>query len=145
MTAIRRFTLTLGAAALLVPALAFAAAPTPVAAPAAPKVPTSVDEVSCTLQLMFFVTEGRKVLADAAVPADKRIETATFLTLVSSALGYYEGRLAAKPPANFKAAAEASFAKMKALKEDDMVDSTMACVSYYQANENKLMDQMLGK
>ena len=145
MTAFRRFTLSLGAAVLLAPSLAFAAAPAPAPAPAAPNVPASVDDVSCTLQLMFFVTEGRKVLADAAVPADKRIETATFLTLVSSALGFYEGRLAAKPPANFKAASEASFTKMKALKEDDMVNSTMGCVSYYQANENKLMDQMLGK
>lgn len=147
MTAIRRFTLSLGAAALLVPSLAFAAAPAPAApaAQAAPKVPTSVDDVSCTLQLMFFVTEGRKVLADPAIAADKRIETATFLTLVSSALGFYEGRLAAKPPANIKGASEASFAKIKALKEDDIVDSTMGCVSYYQANENKLMDQMLGK
>jgi hypothetical protein len=147
MTAFRRFTLSLGAAALLAPSLSFAAAPAPAPAPApaAPNVPTSVDDVTCTLQLMFFVTEGRKVLADTAVPADKRIETATFLTLVSSALGFYEGRLAVKPPANFKAASEASFTRMKALKEDDMVNSTMGCVSYYQANENKLMDQMLGK
>ena len=145
MTAFRRFTLSLGAAALLAPSLAFAAAPAAAPAPAAPKVPTSVDDISCTLQLMFFVTEGRKVLADPAVAAEKRVETATFLTLVSSALGFYEGRLVARPPANFKASSEASFAKMKAFKEDEMVDSTMACVSYYQANENKLMDQMLGK
>lgn len=147
MIALRRFTLSLGAAALLAPSLAFAAAPAPASAPppAAPNVPASVDDISCTLQLMFFVTEGRKVLADTAVPADKRVDTATFLTLVSSALGFFEGRLAAKPPANFKATSEAAFTKMKALKEDDMVDSTMACVSYYQANENKLMDQMLGK
>ncbi|MGB7653877.1 MAG: hypothetical protein WBL74_00205, partial [Novosphingobium sp.] len=67
MTAFRRFSLSLGAAALLVPSLAFAAAPAPAPAPAAPNVPTSVDDVSCTLQLMFFVTEGRKVLADTAV------------------------------------------------------------------------------
>lgn len=142
MIAIRRFTLSLGAAALLFPSLAFGAAPAPAPAPA---VPTSVDNVTCTLQLMFFVTEGRKVLSDQAVPADKRVETAKFLTLVSSALGYYEGLLSTKPPVNFKAASEASYAKMKALKEDDMVNSTMACVSYYQANETKLMDQMLGK
>ena len=148
MTAFRRFTLSLGAAALLAPSLAFAAAPAAQAAPAAPaapRVPNSVDDVSCTLQLMFFVTEGRKVLADPAVAAEKRVDTATFLTLVSSALGYYEGRLSSRPPANLRASSEASFAKMKAMKEDDMVNSTMGCVSYYQANENKLMDQMLGK
>ncbi|MEQ1497029.1 MAG: hypothetical protein ABL914_00075 [Novosphingobium sp.] len=137
MTRLRRFTLSLGAAALLAPAVAFAQ-------PAA-DAPAQIDEIGCAMQLMFFVTEGKKTLGDATVPADRRLENSGFVTKMAAALGFFEGRIAARAPANLQAAGSAAFNRMTAMGQDQLVNSTMGCIAYYEAEEARLLGQLLGK
>ena len=137
MNTFRRISLSLGAAALLAPSVAFAQQPA--AAPA------QVDEMGCVIQLMFFVTEGAKTLTDTKVPAEQRLENSTFVQKMSAALGYYEGRISARSPASLQSAGSAAFSKMQAMNQDQLVDSTMACVANFESQESRLMDQMLGK
>lgn len=147
MNTFRRISLTLGAATLLVPSLAFAQAkapaPAPAPAPAAASAP--VDDFGCVLQLMWFVSEGRKMIADTKVTADKRAEMGGMLVDFGLALGYFEGRIAGLSSGDFKARSEAAFGRMKAMNDDQLSESTLACIAAHKTGETRMMDRMLGK
>ena len=141
MNTFRRISLSLGAAALLVPSLAFAQAPAP--KPAA--VPAQVDDFGCVLQLMWFVSEGRKMIADTKVAVDKRAEMGAMLVDFGLALGYFEGRISGLSAGDFKSRSEAAFVRMKAMNDDQLTESTVACIAAHKAGETRMMDRMLGK
>lgn len=143
MNTFRRISLSLGAAALLVPSLAFAQAKALAPVPAAAS--AQVDDFGCVLQLMWFVSEGRKMIADTKVAADKRAEMGSMLIDFSLALGYFEGRISGLSSGDFKARSEGAFVRMKALNDDQLTESTLACITAHKTGETRMMDRMLGK
>lgn len=141
MNTFRCISLSLGAAALLVPSLALAQAPAPKPAAAS----AQVDDFGCVLQLMWFVSEGRKMIADTKVAPEKRAEMGAMLIDFSLALGYFEGRISGLSAGDFKARSEGAFGRMKAMNDDRLTESTIACIAAHKAGETRMMDRMLGK
>lgn len=103
MMTIRRASLGLSLCASLIFGSAAIAAPPPASpAPLAPPpvVAAKVTDIGCTARLLWFINVGRDMAKDATRSEKDRISMFQTIELLRGALGYFEARIDALPPAN---------------------------------------------
>ena len=126
--------LVLGSAAVAAPA-----PPSPIPPAPAPAAPIKVSDIGCTAQLLWFINAGRKMAKDPAQPEKDRISAFQTIELLRGALGYFEARLEASPPANRSETFVQEVGKIDNMPSDQRTAHVSVCLKAYIDAEQRVL------
>ena len=134
---IRRASLALGICASLSLATTAVAAPVPPAPP--PVAVAKVSDIGCTARLLWFINVGREMAKDTTRAEKDRVSMFQTVELLRGALGYFEARIEALPPANRSAEFVAEVGLVGTMTPEQRAAEITTCLTTYTTAEQRVL------
>ena len=142
---LRRASIAVGICASLTFGSVATAAPAPPPPPSPAPVAAKVSDVGCVARLMWFINVGRDMAKDPARPEDKRISMFQTVELLRGALGFFEARIDALPPANRSPEFVAAVGQVDKLTPEQRAAEITTCLTTYTTAEERVMKALRPK
>ena len=140
---IRRASLALGICASIAIATSAVAAPVPPAPPAPPPVAAAkVSDIGCTARLLWFINVGRDMAKDTTRPDKDRVSMFQTVELLRGALGYFEARIEALPPANRSAEFVSEVGLVDKMTPAQRASEITTCLTTYTTAEQRVLSSL---
>ena len=134
---IRRASLALGICASFALASSAVAAPVP---PAPPSVAAAkVSDIGCAARLLWFINVGRDMAKDTTRAEKDRVSMFQTVELLRGALGYFEARIEALPPANRSGEFVQEVGLVDKMTPEQRAAEIKACLKTYTEAEQRVL------
>ncbi len=129
--------LALGSAAVAAPA-----SPPPVSVALAPAGPVKITDIGCTAQLLWFINAGRELAKDATRPEKDRVSMFQTVELMRGALGYFEARIDALPPADRSSLFVQEVGLNEKMTPEERSAHVSACLTAFTTAEKRVLSSL---